>query len=365
MTLRHRPSSPSSPFSRLPSTRGLRSYLGVAAVSLTMLASPLAAADGASPADATAAQKKDALDHFQTGKQALETKNWEKAVAELRASLDVVNSPNARLELARALRDSGQLGDAWSEYGHVIADATALAAKEERYAKTAEAATTERADVEGKVAFVVVTVAHAPAGATLKVGGHPIPASQWSSPIATSAGAVDVVLADASGKELARQTVAAAVGQKVPATLDAQAAPPPVTTPVPDSPDDRPDFSKTSDAPPPSTPSGHSNLRPYAYAAGGIGVVGMVVFSVFGAMSSSDYNDLKSACSNNACPSSKSGEISDGKTFQTTANVGLVVGIAGIATGATLFVLSLTGHKSPDATGLVLTPGYIGLRGTL
>lgn len=347
-----------------PSDRTIRSILAVSALSLFALAAPLAYADGADPSTATAAQKKEAMEHFSAGKQAIETKNYEKAVTELRASLDSVNSPNARLELARALRDSGKLAEAWTEYERVVEDATKLAATEERYAKTADAATTERTDVESKLAFVVVTVAHAPADGVLKVGGKSVPPDQWVEPIVAPAGAVDVVLTDASGKELARQTVMATVGQKVPVDLDAQPAPaaPPPSTAI--AADDKPDFgSQPAEAPPPP-PSNRAKLRPYAYIAGGVGVAGLAAFTVFGLMANSAYSDLQNSCPNNVCPQSKASERDSGKTDQLIANIGLGVGIVGVAAGATLFVLSLGGKQGPEATGLVIGPTALGWRGT-
>ncbi|HEX8791900.1 MAG TPA: tetratricopeptide repeat protein [Polyangiaceae bacterium] len=350
-----------------PSDRTIRSILAVSALSLVALATPLASAAGADPSTATAAQKKEAMDHFTAGKQALETKNYEKAVAELRASLDVVDSPNARLELARALRDAGKLADAWTEYERVVQDATKLAAKEERYAKTADAATTERTDVEAKLAFVIVTVAHAPADGVLKVGGKTVPQDQWVEPIVAPAGAVDVVLTDASGKELARQTVMAAVGQKLPVDLDAQPAPAPAA-PHEVAAEDKPDMGPApSDTTPPPASSGRAGLRPWAYVAGGVGVAGLAAFTIFGLMANSNFSDLQNSCHPlSACPSSKSGEIDSGKTDQIIANIGLGVGIVGVAAGATLFVLSLGGKSAPAAsTGLVVGPSFVGVRGTL
>jgi hypothetical protein len=336
--------------------------LGSSAICAWLLTASLAAADGVAPKDATPDQLKQATEHFASGKKAYTAKNFEQAVSELQASLDIVNSPNARLELARTLRDGDRPQEAWTEYGRVIQDATTLAATEPRYSSTADAAKNERADIEAKLAFVTVTVANAPDGATLKVGGRDIPQPQWALPIWVYPGAVDVVLSDASGKELARKAVSAVVGQKTPVALDAKPA---VVAPLPPSADDKPDFSKPQAAPPPT--SSRKGLRPYSYIAGGVGVAGLAVFTIFGVMSSSDYSDLQSSCKNGLCPSSKSGEISNGQTFQTVANVGLVVGIVGVAAGATLFVLSLGGGggQSANSTALVVNPGYIGLRGTL
>jgi hypothetical protein len=339
----------------------MRSLLARCTLSAILLASSVASAAGVAPGEASPAQKTQAMAHFTAGKQAIEQKSWEKATLELRASLDVVNSPNARLVLARTLRDSGSLGDAWTEYSRTIGDATKLAATEDRYAKTAEAASSERAELEPKLAFVVVTVAHAPPDATLKASGRLVSPEEWSKPIVVPAGAVDVVLADASGQELGRQTVSATVGQKTAVALDAQ--PQSKAKPAPEVADDeKHDDAHVVDTPP-ATSDG-SKLRLYSYVVGGIGVASLALFGVYGLIDNSTYSDLQSACPHNACPPGKQSEVDAGRTQQTIANVSLVVGAVGVAAGATLFVLSLSPKSSPN-TGLVMAPGYLGLRGSL
>jgi hypothetical protein len=347
----------------------------VLSLAFTMAVTTAVHASGVAPGDATAPQKKEAMTHFTTGKQAAESKEWEKALVELRASLAIVDSPNGRLVLARTLRDSGALGDAWTEYGRTIEVATRLADKDPRYAQTAEAAKTERAELDAKVGLVVVSIAHAPADATLKVGGRGIPSAEWSGPIVASAGAVDVVVADAAGKELARKTVAVTTGGKTPVALDTQpssevaAAPAGAPSAEDLPPKDKPEGAGEGSAEAASSPSGNGHLRAYAYAAGGVGVAGFAVFGIFGAMEKSTYSTLQSSCPGNVCPPDKAGDISSGKTQQLLANVGLGVGIAGVAVGTTLFVLSLGGNSStaPQAasTSLVVSPNFIGLRGAL
>jgi hypothetical protein len=349
---------------RLP----FRSLAACCALSAALLASSASFAAGVSPIDATPAQKKQAMEHFTAGKQAIEAKSWEKAVLELRASLDAVDSPNARLELSRSLRESGNLAEAYAEYGRVIESATALEAKEPRYTQTAEAATSERTELEPKLAFVVISAQNMPADAVLKVGGRSVPSAEWKAPIVVPAGAVDVVLLDAGGKELSRQTVAAAVGQKSAVSFDGSPpAPLPPAVPAKPDPDDRPDFRPDQPATPEVAPSGNAKLRTYSYIAGGVGAAGLLMFTIFGIMDNSTYSDLQSACPNNQCPATKQSEIDSGRTQQTLANVGLVVGAVGVAAGATLFVLSLSKPSTPSApaTGLVVTPGFVGLRGSL
>ncbi|HEY6460749.1 MAG TPA: hypothetical protein VIY73_11385, partial [Polyangiaceae bacterium] len=119
--------------------------------------------------------------------------------------------------------------------------------------------------------------------------------------------------------------------------------------------------------PPPEAPvssSPTSPLRTWAYVAGGVGVAGLVTFTIAGVMARSTYDDLNGACHGGPCPPDKDGEISSGKTQQTLANVGLVIGIAGIAAGATLFVLSMPRGSASASAALVVGPGNVGVRGT-
>jgi hypothetical protein len=106
-------------------------------------------------------------------------------------------------------------------------------------------------------------------------------------------------------------------------------------------------------------------MRTWAYVAGGIGAGGLVVFAVSGLLARSTYNDLEAKCASGPCPPDKDGEISSGKTQQTAANVGLVLGVLGAGAGAALFVFSMPkGSPTPTVTAVV-SPGWIGVRGSL
>lgn len=332
--------------------------------------SSLASAAGVSPVEASSAQKKEATEHFVAGKQALTSRNWERAIAELRASLDVVDSPNARLELARAIRDSGDFGEAWSEYGRAIERATTLSTRESRYEKTAEAGTAERAEVERQVALVAVTLTHAPPNATLKVAGAVVPQPEWGMPSVVQAGEVDVILTNGGGDEVTRRAVYAKVGAKTEVVLDADVPvspkPPPAapaSDPREDSPDARPTNPEAVEKPAYAPAATGSGWRPLAYVVGGAGVAGFATFAVFGLMSTAAYDDLKSACSR-TCPPDRHDEIARGRTEQIVANVALGVGLAGVAGGTTLFLLGAR-SRPPGAARLVIAPGYVGVRGSL
>jgi hypothetical protein len=346
----------------------------LAAASVLLSATPAAAA-GVSPVDATAEQKRLATEHFFAGKRAFESRDFAASIAELTASIDVVDSPNTRLELARALRDAGRFDEAWLEYGQAIDVGTQLSPQEPRYGKTAEVAGTERVDVERRIAFVAITVAQAPIDAVLKVASRVVPARAWGAPVAVLPGAVDVVLEDSRGTELARSRSIVALGAVASVSLDARAA----RGNAPAETDARPggaealSAAEASRSPPLAEialPARHepSRLRPFAYVAAGVGVAGLATFAIFGLLSNATYADLKSACPR-GCPPGKQSEIDTGVLQQTVANVGLGVGIAGLATGAILFLLAprASSTATADAAGptLVVAPGYLGVRGSL
>jgi len=93
-------------------------------------------------------------------------------------------------------------------------------------------------------------------------------------------------------------------------------------------------------------------------------VAGLVTFGIVGAMAQSTYNDLGSACHNGPCPTSKADEISSGRTQETIANVGLAVGVVGLAAGAALFVLGRPPSASSPSAAVVVGPAWAGMRGS-
>jgi hypothetical protein len=334
--------------------RRIRRPLAVGTLVLATLIGPPAIAAGVSPLDATPAQKKEATDRFTAGKEALASKNWDAAVTSLRASLDIVDSPNARLELSRGLREAGKFADAWTEYGRTIDTALTLASKEPRYTKTAEAATTERSELEPKIGLVTVTVEHPPPGATVRVGALEVPAAQWGKPVAVAPGPLEISVTN-GGKELAHKSMTVAAGDKPAVALDALPAPPAPTA----------DSAASATGSDTSMPGDHSSLRPAAYIAGGVGVVGLGVFTILGLMSNSTYSDLQNACPHGVCPPGKQGEVDSGRTQQTVANIGLGVGIAGVAVGTALFFYTAPNKSAGPGAALVIGPGYLGVRGSL
>jgi hypothetical protein len=339
----------------------LLASLATAAVFTTSMSSH---AQGVPVEQATEEQKTAARENFTKGKEAFDAKKYEEALTALRASYDVVASPNSRILIAQCLEALGKPVEAFAEAEAVATQAQAAAAADPKYEETAKAAGALRDALRNKVGLVTVRVTGTPAaGAALSVEGRDIPRDQWEKPIAVTPGTVTVTLTGAPS-----QQVAVAAGAE--ASVELGAAPPPPPPPPPD------EVEVSS-----SDNWFMQNRLPIGIAAGGVGVAGMLLFGIFGGMASSTYSDLEDQCPGGVCSPDLESDADSGRTYQTVANVSLVIGIVGVAAGAGLIVWDLvdpatTGDEGGEADGsteqataivrpqLVVGPGAIGLRGS-
>jgi hypothetical protein len=130
---------------------------------------------------------------------------------------------------------------------------------------------------------------------------------------------------------------------------------------------DRKDAAKVSGAQPQST----TWRRPVAYVAMGVGGAGLLVGTIFGALSAGTRSDLKAQCPNNQCSPSAQGLLDKGKTQGTVATVAIVGGLLVAGAGITLFLLapkngtSRTGALAPSTRlSLSLSGTELWMKGT-
>jgi tetratricopeptide (TPR) repeat protein len=323
----------------------------------TLIAAPVALTGSDAWADKPAAASADAQKAtalFQKGNDLFKANKYAPALEQFKQSYALLPSPNSHLYVARCLAQLGKARDAWIEFDRTADEATAGG---EKYAQTHDTAVQERDELAPKVALVSVVVPDAAKGVTVRVGAYDIPPDHVGRPYPVDPGTAEVVV-QAPGRAPAHQSVTANLGERREVTLAAgpeQGEPPP---------------------PPPETGKGLNGLRVGGIVAGGVGVVGLILFAAEGAASKSTYNQLSQMCNGQAGCAGQAGAgrasadslISSGKTQQAVANAGLAIGVIGIAAGATLIGLSFRKAPSDAAPAttseLVLGPKWAGVKGT-
>ena len=111
-------------------------------------------------------------------------------------------------------------------------------------------------------------------------------------------------------------------------------------------------------APAPPAKDDGAGLRTAGYVAGGVGLVGFVLFAVAGLSAKNAHDRLDKACNSGSCnDASVQSDIENGKMMQTAANIGLATGLTGFGLGATLIVLGSQSRSDATASAGPLSPG--------
>jgi hypothetical protein len=333
---------------------GVRSAaLGIGLLAITWAVDTRA--EGASLDEASKEQNVAAQKAFEAADVLYDAKHFPEALAAFRASHDVVRSPNTRLMIARSLRELGRLGEAYAEAKAALAEAEAVSERHPRYAETARAAREDLRALEARVGFVKFDLTKASEeGLTAKIGDKSYEPAALREPIAVTPGKTTIVVNAAGPKELRREVVVEAgatqtvsVDFAAPRSMDSGKDP----EPSPPEPPPKPAESTVSVGP-------DTSMRTWAYVAGAAGAAGLVTFGVFGLLNNSSYSSLEDDCPGGRCPPGRNGDIDAGRRYQLIANVGLGVGVVGLAAGTTLFVLSSKSSEQPQ-TSLRIAPGAV------
>ena len=328
-------------------------HLPALALALGVLASSATArADGVEAAKASATQREQAQARFVKGRDLYTQSRFADALEEFRASHEIVASPNARLYSARCLRELGRVAEAYAELGRAEAEARDQVKDDARYARTAESAAEERRALAAKLAFLTVRVDNADATTTVKVSGEELPRAAWGDPLPITPGTREVVV-ETKGRAPLAQSVTATAGETKPLTIDASSAAPTGAAGTDRAP-------APTDGTPADGEEGRRTLRTASFVAGGVGLAGIATFAIFGALSNGKFQNLQTACKGGPCPPSRQSDIDSGRSEQTIANIGLAIGLIGVAAGVTLFLVSAPKKSPAPTTGLLVGPTGIG-----
>lgn len=307
---------------------------------------------GADLESATAADKAKASDYFTQGMASFQAGDPAGALEQFRQSYDAVKSPNSHLMVAKALIDLGRYAEAHRELTDTIAEAEHAESLDPKYAQTKQAAQEELSRVEGQVVKLKLTLEGVDASASVHVNETEYSAEAAQDPLIVAPGPLTLELYE-GGNRVATQTMEGRAGETLNVTLEPSPAPEP----------------SEPEAPVAATTSAEKRPFPHrretAYVAGGIGIAGAVTFGVFGLLNNAKYSDVKDQCDNGICDDSLRKDADRGHTYQTIANVGLIVGVVGLGTAVALV---LTEDDEPSARRaaprVALGPGQITLKGT-
>lgn len=271
------------------------------------------------------------------------------AYQEFKALAEETRSPNAELQAARCLRELGKLPEAYEAMSAALRNATARAESEPKYAATRNAAAADLALLEPKVGKIIVAVDNPPPGLTVTIDGIPLPEGKFGVPVATAIGEIVVRLRAPDYPDVERR-VQIRGGQPTTVALASNTAPA-VNKATP----------QQAPSPPsePATTGGGTRIGGFVVL--GLGAAGLATFAGAGVAADKRYDDIKKACGNARCTDpSFNDKIAGGRTLDIVANVGLGVGIAGIAAGTLMVVLG--GPKAaPPPVSAWISPGSGGI----
>jgi hypothetical protein len=270
----------------------------------------------------------DAVGAYKRGRALLAQHKPTEALTELKASAAQLPSPNTELLIGHALRELERFGEAMETYERVLGDASAkVQAGEKRYQRTLEEAGRWSAALRPKVGRLAIVLEGDDGTAEVVAAGRSIAVSGGARKAWFAAGQVSVEASASDGRTATGEASVPAGGGEVSLTLSL-----PVVTEL---------VEPTLPVEPEPIDEGEGfPLPPWpVYAAGGVGVVGFVLFGAFGSMSASTASDLD-ACAP-SCPEDLRADADAGKRNQLIANVGLGIGIAGIAAAATIWTLDI------------------------
>jgi hypothetical protein len=250
--------------------------------------------------------------------------------------------------LAECYESAGKIASA-SKVFRAVADA----AQREGQGERAAVAIKRAAALSPRIPMLLIEVPEAVRlpGLSVRMDGNPIPPSDWAHKIPVDPG--EHLIAARAPKRVGwvhsitpREGTTTTV--VVPALLDASTPPPPPPPPL-------------VKAPPPVQP-GLSTPRIAALAFGGVGVVGLVLGSVFGARAGSQWSEAKALCDDpvavTGCGAAAIQRSKDALGSASVSTGTFFGGGAALAIGAIVWFRLAPPKPLAPASSFVLTPAF-------
>jgi hypothetical protein len=305
----------------------------------------LGAATGtASAQDITPAQR----DQFAHAQTLYDAKDYAAALPLFEDLLKQTQSPNARLYVARALRDLGRLPQAFDQMTLTVREAGARAQTEPKYESTRDAAAGELAQLQDRVAHVVVALADPPPGTSAYLDDELLTEQRLAGPITVVPG-VHRVEVRSPGLDPVRREVNLRGGETKTEAIALRKQP------------------DAEVKPPPTTTTSGGEVRIVGIVTAGLGVASLATFGATFALASERFATLEDECGSARCREARYADVIDeGKTFELISNVTVIVGAVLVAGSIPMIILGGPSESAP-AAAVVPVPGGVAfaLRGVL
>ena len=309
----------------------------------------------AAPASAQNGPAEKAADvAFQEGRSALAKGNLELACAKLAESDRLAMSGRAVLNLADCFERRGMVASAYTKF--LEAASRAVQANRPDAEKHARERASRLEPRLARMSIVVPKESELP-GLEIKRDGVVIPASLWNASELSDPGTSHTYEATAPGKNNWTQTITTEEGKTSRVELRWQEVPDPIKP------------SKPAPTPALTTPSsvrdGDDPMRPVAYGALGVGVVGLAVGTIGGLQVLSAKSTVEGHCNaaTRECDQEGLDAAKSGNMWSVVSPIAFGVGAAGIAAGAFLLLrgpsekpsrVAITPSVGPTGGGLVI-----------
>ena len=289
----------------------------------------------------------DAAQTFSDGVELFNKGDYYNALPKFREALDMSGSPNARLYMGRCLGALGRITESYDEMTSAMREASEKASFDQKYVTTRDAAAAQLAIMEPKIGKLMISVIGADTY-KVKIDGKDVPKDKIGTVIALLPKSI-ALTGEADERLPFEKQVEIRAGQTTAVTVELKKTEEAGGKVEPKAGDG--DKGKTGPTPAPLPPvepeSEFGGMRIGGVIAGVIGIGGIVVMGVTGSMANSRKDTLETECGGTNCTQAKyQTTIDEGKTYQTVANIGLGVGIGGIALGALLIILG--GPSNPE-----------------
>jgi hypothetical protein len=317
-------------------------------LALLVLFSPLCLAALAAPAVAQVPPDDEAArvaqERFTQARDLYASGRYEEALAAFRQTIELSESPNGHLYVARSLRELGRLDEAVRELDLTLRLVEREIARSPRYAETGAAARQELDELEQRVGRVVIVAGGEGArDASVWLDGRLLPPQALGLPIVVLPGEHRVRARAAGAPEVERSiSVAAGASEHV----DLASALAPRSAPL-----DGSDAPRVDRSPPPSRRD--DGLAIAGGVVLGVGVAAAAIAIPLAVMGHDRYLEAIAQCPARRCPAGAAPPLDEGRTLDQVA-LGLSISGAIVAvTGIVLLVIdAASGHHVPVATGL-------------